>query len=198
MTALSRVITHWSGFPGGPGTTTMYFLDTATAMASLQTFWTHCLPAIPPDVHLDVQAGGDIIEDTTGEITGSWPGEVAESLVGSGYATYAAPLGLAITWHTATILDGHRVKGRTYLVPISGGGFTDTGSPTSGTTDPIAAAGLELIIEQSASFVVWHRPYAGRAATAKLKAKAAHLGGHALVTQVSVANKGAVLRSRRD
>ena len=116
----------------------------------------------------------------------------------TGNALHAGPVGSMVGWETGQIMDGHRVRGRTFMVPGSNAIFDTDGTlvPTavSGTID----AGTQLILEQAASFVVWHRPRKARAATATRPALAAHLGSHALVTTCRVPDKAVVLRSRRD
>jgi len=198
MTTLYRHRTQLINFPGGPGVSTMYFLDTTTAVASLETFWTALAPFLPGDIDILIEPGGDQISDVNGELTGAWTADPVAEITATGSSTYAAAGGALINWNTATILDGHRVRGRTFVVPICSNLYTDQGQLTTALQSDFQGYANEFVTEQATSFVVWHRPFAGREATTKLKAKAAHDGGHALVTGSSVSTKMAVLRSRRD
>ena len=198
MTTLDRVRVEFSGFPGGPGVATHYFLDVSTAIESLSTFWAAMATLMPVDVHINVPRTGDTIEDTTGKLTGSWIGGVTTPSVGGGAGKYAAPVGFMVGWETGQIMDGHRVRGKSFVVPAESGVFSTDGSLTDGIITNIVAAANTLILAQSTSLVIWHRPFAGRAATPTHPARAAHLGGHALVTGSRVPDKAVVLRSRRD
>lgn len=198
MTSLYRIRTALTGFAGGPGVSTMYFLDVETAVASIATFWEAISDAMPTVVTIQPPAAGDIIDDTTGTITGAWTSEGATPITGNGAGLYAAPSGCVVGWETATILDGRRVRGRTFVVPLTPAAYATDGSMNDTTLASFNAAGTSLIVDQAESFVVWHRPFAGRAATDDRPAKAAHAGGHALVTNCVTPDRVAVLRSRRD
>ena len=176
----------------------MYFLDTTTAVASLHTFWSAVSGYLPGDVSVMVEAEGDEINDVDGVITGAWSADPVAIIPGGGSGGYAAPVGALFTWSTATILDGHRLKGRTYMVPISDAVMSDRGALQEAPRALLAGAALNFTVEQDASFVVWHRPFAGKPAVGGRPARPAHDGGHGLVTGSSVQAKMAVLRSRRD
>jgi hypothetical protein len=198
MTALKRCRVALTGFVGGPGVATYYFLDTATAQNSLHSLWVGLASWLPTSVTVQVEPGGDIIDDVTGNLTGSWGGDIIPSIQGQANNGYASPVGALLKWQTDTIADGHRLRGRTFLVPLDKITFQTNGQMAPATAASMAALAGQFVIEQSSSFVVWHRPFAGRAATAKLKAKPAHDGGHGLVTLAAVGTKPVVLRSRRD
>jgi len=198
MTSLNRVRVASTGFSGGPGVSTFYFLDTATALPSLHTLFASIAASVPNVVTFVIEPSGDVIDDTTGTITGAWGGSPQAAVVGGRGGPYAAPTGVLMKWGTSTIADGHRVKGRTFLVPVLGDTFTATGSVVPAAQTSIQSAMLEFIIEQSSSFVIWHRPFAGRPAVGTKPAKAAHAGSHALVTTAVCSGKATVLRSRRD
>lgn len=176
----------------------MYFLDVSTAVESVSKFWQSIAPMLPPSVHITPERVGDTIEDTTGALTGSWVGGVVTASVGGAGGAYSAPTGAVVTWLTTTVLDGKRVRGRTFVVPLAGVDYEADGTLAVGTLSGLQAPAAQLILEQSASFVIWHRPFKGRAATATRPARPAHLGGHGLVTASRVPDLAAVLRSRRN
>lgn len=185
MTELYRLRTTLTGFPGGPGVATMFFLDVATAVSSVHSFWTTVKAGMPSDVNLQVENTGDIIEDTTGALTGAWGATAVSSLSGVGTGPYSAPSGACITWLTDTITDRKRLRGRTFVVPLAGDMYQSDGSLASGTLSNLQGAADDLIAAQSASFVIWHR---GTGTD----------GSNGLVTAARVADKAAILRSRRD
>lgn len=186
MTDLYRVRSALTGFPGGPGVATMYFLDVETAVASVQTFWTEIIARFPSDFHAQVENAGDIINDATGDLTGSWTADAVASTVGDQGDPYPAPAGAVITWLTETVLDGRRLRGRTFCVPYGGLNYQNDGSLAPLAITDLQDGATALIAAQSSSFVIWHRP------------TGAHAGGHGFVTAAMVHDKVAILRSRRD
>jgi len=177
---------------------TFYGLDGGVLLAEVQALYVKVAPTTPVDVTFSFPSAGDIIEDTTGVITGSWAGAVYAPIPGSAAGTYAAPVGLLFRWTTGTIADGKRVRGRTFIVPSIGNIFSASGQVDPAVVSAFDAALAAFVVANAANFVVWHRPYAGRLATAKLKARVAHPGSHAVVTGSGTSTKAVVLRSRRD
>ena len=173
----------------------MYFLDTATAVASIHTFWDALKTWLPNNVHVQVVPSGDTIEDTTGDLVGTWAADPVTEVVGVYAGAHAAPVGACADWITATILDLHRLRGRTFIVPTAQNAFQDDGTLGVDFLAALDAAQTAFVIAQDASFVVWHRP---RAAQVGPPVVAARLGGHGLVTGSRVTDKAAVLRIRRD
>ena len=198
MTTLFRQRTILSGFPGGPGVATMYFLDASTAVESVSKLWEAFAFAMPSDVTITPERTGDSIEDTTGALVGSWVGGVVTAHVGAIAGNYAAPVGCHVRWDTSTILDKKRLRGRTFVVPLAGGQFTASGAVVQAAADTFQAQATQFILEQSASAVIWHRPFKGSAAVGTRPARPAHLGGHGLITSSRVPTLATVLRSRRD
>jgi hypothetical protein len=197
MTDLYRARTTFTGMIGGPGVATFYFLDDISFYTSLNSFWDTLKTVMPDDVMITVEAFGDIIDDATGTITGAWTDTPVAGRLGTRAENYAAPAGILMSWNTATILDGRRVRGHTFVVPATSNNFDSIGHVAAGSITAVQAAGAALQFEQHDSFVIWHRPRAARAATPKLKALTAHAGGHALVTSAAVSPRVCVLRSRR-
>lgn len=204
MTALHRVRVGCTGMTGGPGVSTFYALDGAALVPFLQTFYTTLVNATPLGVTYRIENSGDIIEDTTGALTGTWVGGTAVPFAGSDIHNYAAPVGFVAQWQTNAIMDGSRVRGRTFVVPASREIFQDNGTLADAFATQTMVDGDAMITSAAGNFVVWHRPFAGRTAVPAsgthkaITAKASHLGGHAIVTACVVRDKAAVLRSRRD
>ena len=185
MTEIYRVRSIWTGFPGGPGVTTMYFLDTATAVGSIHTFWGVVAAKLPNDVHIQVENAGDILEDSTGALTGAWSSSAVSSVAGAMSDAYSAPSGAVVDWNTETIAGGRRLRGRTFIVPLGGPNYQTDGSLATLTVSALQGAADDLVASQSASFVIWHRGTGSD-------------GSSGLVTSAKVPDLAAVLRSRRD
>jgi hypothetical protein len=197
MTALFRHRTVLTGGAIGQGVATMYFLDMSTAVPSVKDFWTALAPAMPVGISIQVESAGDVIEDTTGEIIDAWTRPSVSALGTSGGSNYSAPSGAVVRWNTATILDGRRLRGRTFVVPLASGGYDTDGTIGGTTLSPILIAAEALVTSQSSSFVIWHRPFAGAPAVPPRPARPAHDGGNGLVTNALVPDRVAILRSRR-
>lgn len=185
MADIYRVRSIWSGFSGGPGVSTMFFLDVATAVASVHTFWTDLVGQFPDDVHIQVENSGDIIDDATGDLTGAWSADAVASVNGSSGGVYSAPSGAVVDWLTETITDHRRLRGRTFLVPVISDVYASDGTLDSGHMATILAAAEALVAAQSTSFVIWHRGSGSD-------------GSNGLITAARVPDMAAVLRSRRD
>jgi len=198
MTELHRVRTHFFDFQGGPGICTMYALDVDTFLTDLSTMWSAFVGYMPTGLNVAVEASGDLIEDTTGEITGAWTSDPATLRTGTRDGVYSAPAGGCINWLTSTIVDGRRLRGRTFVVPLGFNTTDASGQLASAVHTTLVNASTDFKNAQDASFVVWHRPVEAKAATAHSEEVVARAGGHGLVTGVKVMPGVAVLRSRRD
>lgn len=176
----------------------MYFLNMDTVMGSLHTFWTSLAGSLPTDVTIHLEAAGDVINEVNGELTGAYSFTPLADITGTSSSTYVAPAGAIASWETGTILDGRRLRGRTFVVPIASPNYTTSGSLLSSFVVELQDAAAALISDEADNFVVWHRPFAGRAAVGDRPAKPAHDGGHGVVTSARVPTRAAVLRSRRD
>ena len=198
MTVINRIRASWTGFPGSPGVSTFYSVVPDATVPNLRAFFLAIHTALPSDVHVQVENEGDVIEDTTGAVTDLWTCDSVLSVAGDNTDAYSAPSGIVVDWLTGTVLDGHRVRGRTFLVPAGGNFYGTDGTLSDGALALIAPAAAAFVTADTGNFVVWHRPRAAKAADGSRPAVTARAGGHAVVTASSVPDKAAVLRSRRD
>lgn len=203
LTSLFRSRVIFNIFEGAPGVATFYSLDVSTWSTNMDALWDAIWANAPGGATATVEHFGDEIEDTTGALVGAWDDHTSDHVVtGGGIGPYAPPVGALVQWRTGVILDGSRVQGHTFVVPMSGNSYDASGFIASTFRTPMQSAADAFVAAESSSFVIWHRPFPGRAAgpgtPPKPTAKAAHDGGHALVTSAVVPGKTAVLRSRRD
>jgi len=173
----------------------MYVLDPAVALDEIHTFFATVADYVPSIVSLQVEATGDMIEDTTGALVGSWSETPQTVLSGAGGGIYAAPVGGCVDWLSSVVIDGHRPMGRTFLVPLVGAAFQNDGTLVDSIRTNIEAAGDALIAAMAGNLVTWHRP---RVASAGPPVVTARAGGHVEVSACRVPDKAVVLRSRRD
>lgn len=186
MVNIHRVRVALSGFPGGPGVSTFYATDGAALLAPLRAFYQSRRPNFPTDVTFHFESVGDIIDPLTGNLTGTWTGTDPGDVVGTDSGIYSAPSGLVVTWLTGDVLDGRRLRGRTFMVPLAGDCYDLTGSIAAAVLTAWLGDAAALVAASTPNFVVWHRPGAG------------HAGGYSAVIGSSIADKAAILTSRRD
>lgn len=115
------------------------------------------------------------------------------SLAGSASSgEYSAPSGCIIRWDTAAVAGNRRVRGRTYLVPLTRGAYDLQGSIQPATITQIqGAAQTYAAFTQSGAIIphVYSPPVVGVGARA---------GFISPITGAVVPDKACVLRSRRD
>jgi len=197
VTNLYRVRVGLSGFPGGPGVSTFFFFDVATAIDSLHSLYTSVAPYMPAIVRINVETTGDVITDTNGAITSAWSHASVAEIAGSNPNPYAGPAGALFVWKTAVILDRKRLRGRTFIVPMTTDKYQNDGSLADGPRGELQGFVNAFTAEQSASFAVWHRPRKAKAADGSRPAITARDGGSALVVDGVVNDRICVLTSRR-
>ena len=200
---MHRVRINWTGFPGGPGISTLYGTESTAAPASSSNCLTDISNQVPMDVSWNIPSSGDTIDPITGLITGGWSGGTPTPGTGGGTGVYAAPVGCMIKWSTGQVRSGRRVKGRTFLVPLVGTAFDTAGNVEPGAIGTIADGAAALVTALAPNFFVWQRPRKASNAWTDVHgllhpAKVARVGESIAITSSSVPTKAVVLRSRRD
>lgn len=202
MAILQRVRVAWSGFAGGPGVNTYYFTETATPTGALRTMYNSFAPVLPNSITISFPTTGDKIESTTGDLVGAWTaGPTTPVTGGAAAAPYSAASGLCIDWLTGSIVNGRRAMGRTFIVPIAGIHYGNTGAISTSIVTSAKGWADAVIASLGPNFVVWSRPFPGRAASAgppPVEALPARPGTASPVVGANVPSKTVVLRSRRD
>jgi|SRR5665647_325388 len=203
MTTIDRIRVPWLTAPGGPGVSTFFALDASTALAPLHDFFDAVKAFIVDPITWSFLGEGDTIVAETGALSGGWTATGETGVVATGSnANMANAVGAVVNWNTGEVLFGHRVKGRTFLVPLcsaalAGGTLNDTVIPD------IVAAGQAMIDAVPGNFLVWSRPFVGTPSWTDVHgrvhpARTSHAGASAAIVSASVPDMGAVLRSRRD
>lgn len=186
-----RILTTWSGFPGAPGITAFHFSgdDSVSqvdgARTAVRDLWYDLRGEFPGGLMFTVEENAEVFDAGTGElldVVTSSLGALTVSATGTG--TWAAPAGASVTWKTAGIHSGRRVRGRTFLVPLKGSAFA-----TDGTLDPFTLSAIRDAVDAfavTATLSVWARPRPGIP------------GAVYGINSATVNDRVAVLRSRRD
>ena len=184
--SMDRVRTALTGFPGAPGVQTLYGLDGGVLQGEWKAFLQSIQAFIPLDVEMNVQNGGEVIDEANGDVTGVWAGSALDAVSGTNAGGYQAPTGFMIVWLTDQFINSRRLKGKTFIVPAASDQFDDTGRLSVSAAASIQGHVDTFLSSVEANLKVWHRPKN-------------HAGGlSAFVTAAQVSRSAVVLHSRRD
>lgn len=188
---LHRVIVNWTHSAiRGTAVTVLHFAgdaQPAPPLAAVRTAFFNAKSAFPGGLTLSFPNVGDTIEDTTGALVGTWSvPSVADVTGASGTLTAAAGVGACIGWQTGGIVNGRRLRGRTFLVPLSAAAYQEDGTISSTVYPWLETLATEL--QASGPLAVWHRPTTAGGSD----------GNSYGVTSHRVRDKVAILTSRRD
>lgn len=189
-----RYAMQWTGGKIGTGYTNFFFTaDVSTAQAaataSAQFFKDIYLTSgghLPSGIHITFPASVDVVEPGTGRLVSTVSVTPPTSVDGSDAGVYSAPSGMCVTWLTSGVLGGHRLLGRTFIVPLGASYMQTDGTPADAAVTGAGAAATALIAS-APEFVIWHRPISVDAG-----------GGEAHpVLAWKITDKSAILTSRR-
>jgi len=186
MTIL-RIRSTWQNWPGAPGITDFYSRDltAATYVPIVRAFFDSIKALLPTGLSIQTSGSCDEINEVNGQLTGSQSTTTPAVVTGSSSVVYAGASGACVTWNTAGVIAGKRVRGRTFLVPLITTCYDTNGSLSATTLTTLGTSAAGLITSGGGEFVVFARP---RAFT----------GGQAHpITGATVPDLAAVLRSRR-
>jgi hypothetical protein len=200
MTEMARVTINWTGFLGAPGYTNLYFSEFTTGGDITQTVvddavdrthtWIQAWDdGLPNTVTLTIDPSVEVIEDTTGDLLRFYTATPGTPNVGGSTMPYSAASGACINWYTDGVRNGRRVRGRSFMVPIGSNGMENNGT-LNGTALGTWRTATDLLIAsfENSTLGVWSRP----------SAPAATDGIWHKTTSMTIPDKAAVLRSRRD
>lgn len=193
--ALYRVKARWSGFTGSPGYSIFHFdisttpnpTDAAAVANEVRTFFNALATRLPAVVRIQVETAVEVIDEPTGQLTDVVTIPAVTVVAGTASGAFAASTGACVVWTTGGVRNGRRVMGRTFLVPLAASAYDvdgTLGAPAQ--TDIVTAA--NALVGDMLGFVVYGRPSSSTAAD----------GDSYVITGTRVADKTAVLRSRRD
>lgn len=211
MGQILRVKMRWAGFTGAPGLSVFHMKDFASgdvqaplaqdAVDRVDTFAEALRGLIPYQATLTVQSDVEVLEDTTGElldVVTVAPDAAHVSLATNGQE-YAGPVGAVITWRTAGIRNGRRIRGRTFIVPMVSAAFDGNGQIDSVAHPVLVNAAAALRADTGTPDLgVWARPTPILDGSGNPTGNYNEDGQWTAVTGSSVPTFGAVLRSRRD
>jgi len=195
MAGLNRVSVAWQGWPGSPGVT-QFYLDNVPAQTSIdaiRAFFNAIANLLPSGLTISVPGSGDIVEDVTGQLAGSWSvGTTPVVVNGTGAGVYAGNAGAVVHWLTNTVALKRRLRGRTFLVPLVGSSYDTAGSLSATALTTIQNAATAMVGSMAGNMVVWHRPIIQKGTGVVIRA-----GSSGDVTSSRVPDLAVTLRSRR-
>lgn len=204
MLNILRVKTRWSGFNGAPGYTVMHFRDfagdgaggtdpgagdAAAAVAKVRSFIGVVGSHVPPVVQLQVEGDVDLIDAETGELQDTFSVTAPSLVTGVGGTAYSAASGAVVNWRTGGVRRGRRVRGKSFLVPLSNSSYGTNGQLLPTVQSALQTAATTLAGSTSTPDLgVFTRPSSSGATD----------GSFFVCTGATVPSLAAILRSRRD
>lgn len=192
MTSIRLITAVWSGFPGGPGTSTFAMTDATHDLTALKDFYGLLAGIIPSAVNVAVENTGPIVSDVTGSLVGTWSENSVVSVQGSNTGDYASGVGAVVRWETGSVVDGHLLRGHTFVVPIYAAAFDTNGSLDTAQRALIQSTADSTLAAYAGELLVWHRPRAASTVHPVARAGSSHVVSSALAV-----DRPAILRSRR-
>lgn len=145
----------------GAGVATHYAAAGADHQEDFSTFWQGVASIMSGYVQITVPTIGDTLEVETGLLQSVWTGGTAWTGLGGGSGGYPGGVGAVITWVTATIINGHRVRGRTFIVPLAANSYDGDGTLTAAVRTNLQLKADQLIAACGEDYVIYHRPRGG-------------------------------------
>lgn len=164
----------WSIPNAGPSVTTLHFqgtLDASTAEHVANTtraFFDSLKGTLPDDVTINFDSEVREIRESDGQLIGVETVAAPLPVTGTVTGTWPAGTGYRIVWQTPRIIDGRRVRGTTFIVPIGSGLFTTGGQLSNALISdvtPKAAAYLNNLVAGGVTLAVYSRPTPSRLGT---------------------------------
>lgn len=190
----------WQGFTGAPGYTKFRFSggDTQTQIDlngnQMRLFFNSLGPYLSTGHTITIQPNAPYFDKVTGQLLGEAAMSTSPAVVNgaSSTAVWMGGVGAMIAWNTNLIWSGHRVKGRSFLVPLRGAADVD-GTLLAAFITTVQAAATTLISGTNANFVIWSRQYAD------VGGKRTQVNGEVgSIFSGIIRDKSGILRSRRD
>lgn len=190
-----RYTSTWTGFSGAPGYTNLYASGPGTSQAfadAVAAFWEQVSTQgsvgfnLPTGVRITPASFAEQVDETDGTLIGTIPLTAGAPTTGVQPGGYSALSGACVNWLTGSIVNGKRVRGRTFVVPLAANCYDVDGSLTANFLTTVRAAAATLV--SASDLAIWHRPTSPGATD----------GSAATVSASSVNDKMAYLSSRRD
>jgi len=146
----------------GGGITTFYFNEAHSGfVADVNAFWTALQAKMPTGVAITTENTGDLIDIETGAITGSWTDGSTATMAANGTGSYAGGVGARIRWATSGISNKRRVRGSTFIVPLTVSQYDTDGTLTASMVTTLGTAAGSLFTAAEGNMRIYTRPVLG-------------------------------------
>lgn len=202
-----RVRVATSGWSGGPGLNTFYFVSLVENAAEAQLCVTRVQSAFtdgkalyPSIVRIQVSGDVDLVDSINGDVTDTITVDEPPVINGGGPdASYMAPATAALLQlRSSKFSAGSRLRGRAFISPLYSQNVNGDGTNTTAAKALVLAMGAALLDIGVAGpkLVVWRRPKTHKDAAGNKIVDRVGMTGD--IVAVSTPAKFAVLKSRRD
>lgn len=197
--SIYRLKTSWIGpFPGLPGYTFVYTSGPNLQPSQLAIFWDAIKQFFPLQLKWHVDPNITTIDEVTGKMTASTPGDAPVDVAATGSANFVPQAGAQLKLYTQGFANGRHVVGRWFLVPMITSSWTTNGLLLAATCNSINAAADVLRSSSGQTLCVWHRPVYKKAPVEGDPPVLVRPGAAYGVTSTAVPTKSVTLNSRRD
>ena len=182
----------WNVQGGGTGYSVFHVRESpvTTIAAAAQQFATDLragfnsmVTRLPDDVIINFDSEARELAVVNGTLLNVIPVTAPATVTGTSGGSYSAPAGARVDLITGGIVAGRRLRGRTYIVPLSGDSYTTNGLVSSAAQTLLETAfGMFDGVPNVYSLAVWSRTHDFLAD----------------VISVNVPTESAILRSRRE
>ena len=153
----------WSGWPGQPGTSTLYFTPSTTDFTPVRTFFEAIKSHLVNGTQYTYPTVVDVLDVADGKVVGVQTVTTLSPTTSTATTQqYSGATGSMIRWITNGFVFGSRVAGRTFLIPLPSTEFNTSGSIATATQTLFQTSAQALITAMQPNFVVYSRPFPGR------------------------------------
>jgi hypothetical protein len=165
MARFFRARVQWTGTPlVGPSLTTFLFDEASTSTnigPAVKAFFTTTKGLFPTGITWSIPNSGDIISADTGELVGTWGSGADLTEISSGGTSWNNGVGARVVWKTNDIWHKRRVRGSTFMVPLTTASMASNGNVASATATTLNSAANALMTAAGLDLRVWSRPGKG-------------------------------------
>lgn len=162
--ALQRLRCAWTGTGvEGPGLSTFFAEADGTVAISVaaSALFDAVKAIIPTGTSIQVPNGGDVIDEMTGTLTGTWGTSSSTTISCSGTGAFPGGVGARVVWETDTVRNGRRVRGSTFIVPLISTAYESNGTLSNAAVTGLQTAIANFLVQVPTQARVWSRPRPG-------------------------------------
>jgi len=163
MVAISRVKVEFSGSAvTGPAASSFYTTGQVQNLRNpLVTLWTALRLQMPPTLTVTIPTTGEVFDSVTGDLTDTWSTGTPVALVGTGAGGFAAGVGARLVWKTAGVTNNRRVRGSTFVVPLTIAVYGADGTIDNAVVADWKTKCSDFTVATTTDLVIWTRPRGG-------------------------------------